>query len=356
MKSPLFLSFPNWIHSVLFLAVPAAEVMWPYICFTLTGPFYIIHYVQPQCPLLIRANPSLSWRAALTSVASAFPAQSWTALGRLDAARSSQEVRLGSAEPPVLIPPWCVQPPRAGSLGHAPHPSVRAGSSSSRRWGAWESWHWQPRADVPRQAEPLVCISDFQNKSWWARLRGSTGCGACCVLVSLHSQTQGPPRAPACFPDCRNFCKLETYSLGAGGWKVRGFLFAFGGFFIPVLSGDASWPLDKGSSPEWQWTPEHLSWSWGLSCTPTVTVEFPAAASETLFLLLQTGFSTSSLKITDLKVFSFLISPWVLIPHWIFLFYLSLLSGYRLYPGPAWEKKKRNLLLLTFLFWQIQMF
>lgn len=78
--SPFFLSFPNWIHSGLFLAVPAAEVMWPYICFTLTGPFYIIHYVQPQCPLLIRANPAFSWRAALTSVPAAFqlsPGQLW---------------------------------------------------------------------------------------------------------------------------------------------------------------------------------------------------------------------------------------------------------------------------------------
>lgn len=92
MKSSLFLSFPNWIHSVLFLAVPAAEVMWPYICFTLTGPFYIIHYVQPQCPLLIQANPALSWRAALTSVSSAFqlsPGQLWLLWAQPRACRRS---------------------------------------------------------------------------------------------------------------------------------------------------------------------------------------------------------------------------------------------------------------------------
>lgn len=58
-----------------------------YICFTPTRPFYIIHSVQPQCQLLIQANPVLPWRAVLTNLASAFPAWPLTAITPLDSMR-----------------------------------------------------------------------------------------------------------------------------------------------------------------------------------------------------------------------------------------------------------------------------
>lgn len=147
----------------------------------------------------------------------------------------------------------------------------------------------------------------------------STSLGECrlwCLLCPCVP-AQPNPRVPACSPDCGHFCKLEIYSLG-GGVKVRGFLFSFWGFFIP-----SSWHLDKGCSPEGQWTPEH-SWSYGLSWSPTVALEFPAAASHSFFTV------TWMCLLSWLTPESFFLTQ--------FFFLLSLLSWYRLHPGPAWLK------------------
>lgn len=75
------LTEPTLFYSSLCLQLKSCG--W-YICFTPTRPFYIIHSVQPQCQLLIRANPALPWRAVLTNLASAFPAQALTASTPLD--------------------------------------------------------------------------------------------------------------------------------------------------------------------------------------------------------------------------------------------------------------------------------
>lgn len=67
---------------------------------------------------------------------------------------------------------------------------------------------------------------------------------------------------------------------------LRGFLLAF---FLPVLSGGASWHSENGSSPKWQRTPERTyvpqvepARAKSSGCTPTEIVEFHSAASEPL--------------------------------------------------------------------------
>lgn len=195
--------------------------MWPYICFTVTGPFYRIHDVQPQCPLLIQANPALSWRAALTSVPSAFPAQPWTALGPLDTAWSSQEVRLGvqSHQSPSL-PGGCWEPWACSA------PSVGAGCSSCRRWGAWSA---------STDSQELMC-PDRQSPGLQRCLPGqiltSTCLGECRLRCLLHpcvpAQPNPRPNQSSClFPDCSSSCKLEMHSLGAGGARGGGIFVCF---------------------------------------------------------------------------------------------------------------------------------
>lgn len=143
---PFFLYPPlNWIQSILFLAVPAAQVMWQHICFTPTGPFYIIHYAQPRCQPLIRANPALFWRAALTNLAAAFSAHIWD-----DCWPTRQHVvpwggQARACTATSLHPPW-LQPSRARlrqeamgcAAGLAPQPSVCGGYSDTNRCGTWQ--------------------------------------------------------------------------------------------------------------------------------------------------------------------------------------------------------------------------
>lgn len=102
-------------ESTLFYSwLPAAEVMWSYICFTWTGPFYIIHYVQLRCQLLIQANPALPWRAALTNLASAFAAQPLMASSPSYGMWCSEEVSRGVQGHQSPIIPDDRSPPRQG--------------------------------------------------------------------------------------------------------------------------------------------------------------------------------------------------------------------------------------------------